>query len=258
MPWRKPARDRPSGGRSRACTSRRGHPPSCRAAAARAARRARNGRSRLSMTPNGHAGTQYPQPLQMSSCTTTVPNSVRNSDPVGQASRQPACVQCLQTSDSISQRIGAGPSVRGRGLAVELQRLALLDERDVAPAVRIQLDPCCRSSRPVHSSPSAGSRLHSLHATSHALQPMQTLVSVKKPTRGCASAADRSTAPCSRRASPRRSATNWASFAPRGRRPGRMSHVSAFTSWMCTFGSSARCVRSFAAPPAVSPRWPQW
>src|SRR3954465_5866584 len=57
------------------------------------------------MTPYGQAGTQYPQPLQMSCCTTTVPNSVRNSAPVGQTSRQPACVQCLQTSDDISQRI---------------------------------------------------------------------------------------------------------------------------------------------------------
>src|SRR4051812_20930995 len=47
---------------------------------------------------------QYPQPLQMSSCTTTVPNSVRNSAPVGQTSRQPACVQCLHTLDIISQR----------------------------------------------------------------------------------------------------------------------------------------------------------
>src|SRR3954465_7102891 len=57
------------------------------------------------MTPYGQAGTQYPQPLQMSPWTTTVPNSVRNSAPVGQTSRQPACVQCLQTSDDISQRI---------------------------------------------------------------------------------------------------------------------------------------------------------
>src|SRR3954471_5200932 len=56
------------------------------------------------MTPYGHAGTQYPQPLQMSSCTTTVPNSVRNSDPVGHTSRQPAWVQCLHTLDIISQR----------------------------------------------------------------------------------------------------------------------------------------------------------
>ena len=47
---------------------------------------------------------QYPQPLQMSSWTTTVPNSVRKIEPVGQPSRQPASVQCLQTSELISQR----------------------------------------------------------------------------------------------------------------------------------------------------------
>src|ERR1700754_3240486 len=40
----------------------------------------------------------------MSSWTTTVPNSVRKSAPVGQTSRQPACVQCLHTLDIISQR----------------------------------------------------------------------------------------------------------------------------------------------------------
>src|SRR3954451_20334191 len=40
----------------------------------------------------------------MSSWTTTVPYSVRNSDPVGQTSRQAASVQCLQTSELISQR----------------------------------------------------------------------------------------------------------------------------------------------------------
>ncbi len=56
------------------------------------------------MTPYGHAGTQYPQPLHTSSCTTTVPNSVRTNAPVGQTSRQAACVQCLQTSEDISQR----------------------------------------------------------------------------------------------------------------------------------------------------------
>ncbi len=31
--------------------------------------------------------------------------------------------------------------------------------------------------------PSSGTSFHSLHATSHALQPMQTLVSVKNPFR---------------------------------------------------------------------------
>src|SRR3954452_22304551 len=63
-----------------------------------------DGSSRLSRTPKGHAGTQYPQPLQTSCWTTTVPYSVRKSAPVGQTSRQPACVQCLQTSEPISQR----------------------------------------------------------------------------------------------------------------------------------------------------------
>ena len=36
----------------------------------------------------------------MSSCTTTVPNSVRKSEPVGQTSRQPACAKACPT-DSI-------------------------------------------------------------------------------------------------------------------------------------------------------------
>ena len=40
----------------------------------------------------------------MSSCTTTVPNSVRTSDPVGHTSRQAADVQCLHTSELISHR----------------------------------------------------------------------------------------------------------------------------------------------------------
>src|SRR4029079_2584876 len=36
---------------------------------------------------------------------------------------------------------------------------------------------------PVNTKPSAGTWFHSLHATSHALQPMHTDVSVKNPTR---------------------------------------------------------------------------
>ena len=56
------------------------------------------------MTPNGQAETQYPQPLQTSSWTTTVPNSVRISAPVGQTSRQADSVQCLHTLLDMSQR----------------------------------------------------------------------------------------------------------------------------------------------------------
>ena len=46
----------------------------------------------------------------MSSWTTTVPYSVRNSDPVGQTSRQAASLQCLQTSELINQRKPASSS----------------------------------------------------------------------------------------------------------------------------------------------------
>src|SRR5919109_1304510 len=56
------------------------------------------------MTPYGQAEMQYPQPLHTSSCTTTVPNSVRNSAPVGHTSRQAARVQCLHTSELMSHR----------------------------------------------------------------------------------------------------------------------------------------------------------
>src|SRR5690625_3512789 len=56
------------------------------------------------MTPKGQPATQVPQPLQMSSWTTTVPYSVRYRAPVGHTSKQPANVQCLHTSELISHR----------------------------------------------------------------------------------------------------------------------------------------------------------
>jgi hypothetical protein len=57
----------------------------------------------LSATPNGQAALQYPQPLQTSDWMSVEPNSVRTIAPVGQASRQEAWAQCLQTSLIISQ-----------------------------------------------------------------------------------------------------------------------------------------------------------
>src|SRR5258707_2936912 len=66
---------------------------------------------RRSITPNGQAATQVPHPLQTSCCTTTVPNSVRNSAPVGHTSRHAASVQCLQTSEDISHRSGSSCSM---------------------------------------------------------------------------------------------------------------------------------------------------
>src|SRR3954468_24292428 len=129
---------------------------------------------RLSSTPNGQAGTQYPQPLQTSSCTTTVPNSVRKSAPVGQTSRHAACVQCLQTSDAISH---PGPSRSGER-TVGVSTKATCRQVSAPSACVLSND------HPVNVSPSSGTAFHSLHATSHALHPMHTLVSVKNPLRG--------------------------------------------------------------------------
>src|SRR3954452_25427785 len=118
----------------------------------------------------------------MSCCTTTVPYSVRKSAPVGQTSRQPACVQCLQTSELISQR-----------------RTSCLPSSSTRAGSCCSTNCTCRQvseprsfvlsyDQPVNSRPSAGIRFHSLHATSQALQPMQIDVSVKKPTRRSVSA----------------------------------------------------------------------
>ena len=47
-------------------------------------------------------------------------------------------------------------------------------------------EPVLSNDMPSRSSPSSGTAFHVLQATSHALQPMQTEVSVKNPTRsGC-------------------------------------------------------------------------
>src|SRR2546421_6996497 len=106
----------------------------------------------------------------MSSCTTTVPYSVRNNAPVGHTSRHAASVQCLHTSLDISHRIGFDCSTNATW------------RHEFAPSVDV-----LSYDSPVQTRPSSGTRFHSLHATSHALQPMQTEVSVKKPMRGLAS-----------------------------------------------------------------------
>src|SRR6266851_5491952 len=85
--------------------------------------------------------------------------------PVGQASRQPACSQCLQTSERKFQPNGFAVSRNLTCLHVALPRLPELSYE-----------------RPVQTRPSSGTSFHSLQATSHALQPMQTVGSVKKPT----------------------------------------------------------------------------
>src|SRR5260370_920104 len=132
------------------------------------------------MTPNGHAGTQYPQPLQTSSWTTTVPNSVRISAPVGHTSRQAASVQCLHTSLDISQRTSSAAAATfvplpGRPIC---SMNATCRQVDAPSRTELSYD------IPVSSSPSSGTEFHSLQATSQALQPMQIEVSVKNPIRG--------------------------------------------------------------------------
>src|SRR3954465_9214249 len=102
----------------------------------------------------------------MSSWTTTVPNSVRMSEPVGQTSRHAACVQCLQTSDDMSHRKPPSSSSTRCGLRFSTNAPC----RHVFAASSVVLS----YERPVQLRPSSGTRFHSLQATSHALHPMQT------------------------------------------------------------------------------------
>src|SRR5579871_2436233 len=87
---------------------------------------------------------------------------------VGQTSRQLACSQCLHTSLIMCQATG------------------LLGDASVR-SMNFTCRQFCASSCPVLSKLSRncgalpGSWFHSLHATSHALQPMHRVVSVKKP-----------------------------------------------------------------------------
>src|SRR5919204_5393670 len=107
----------------------------------------------------------------MSRCTTTVPYSARNSEPVGQTSRHAACVQCLQTSDDISHRSAStspSPSCSGSFCSMNATCRHVL-----APSSEV-----LSYDSPVQTRPSSGTRFHSLQATSQALQPMQTEVSV--------------------------------------------------------------------------------
>ena len=114
---------------------------------------------------------QLRQPLQTEGWMKTLSNSVRMIAPVGQTSMQLAWLQCLQTSDIRSQALPwPATSVWSGTLSISCT---------------------CRqfwaSRLPVLSKPSPkagsfpGSSFHCLQATSQALQPMHTLVSVKNP-----------------------------------------------------------------------------
>src|SRR5262249_29040766 len=127
----------------------------------------------MPITPYGQAATQFRHPLHTSCWMKTVSNSVRMMAPVGQTSMQLACLQCLQTSDIISQAtplpcVATGWSVTCSTKSTWRQfwasRLPVLSKLSARKAGALPW-----------------SWFHSLHATSHALQPMQTLVSVKNP-----------------------------------------------------------------------------
>jgi hypothetical protein len=126
----------------------------------------------MSITLYGQAEMQLRHPLQTSSWMKTVSNSVRMIAPVGQTSMQLACSQCLQTSDISRKALPLPvPIVSSGTLSM------IFTWRQVLPSrfpVLSRLSP--RNPWSV-----AGSWFHCLHATSQALQPMQTLVSVKNP-----------------------------------------------------------------------------
>src|SRR5712691_3872230 len=99
---------------------------------------------------------QLRQPLQTSCWMKTVSNSVLMMAPVGQTCMHEACVQCLQTSDIISQAWPLPTEVAESGTC----------------SMNLTWRQCSSSS---------WRAFHSLQATSQALHPMQMLVSVKKP-----------------------------------------------------------------------------
>src|SRR3954471_24074978 len=166
-----------------------------------------------------------------------------------------------------------GTRIDPRLVAVEAQRRALLDEGDVAPRVRSQLggvvvglaapeQPVLRNQIPFLAGDLAGLAADADRRVGEEAHARLRLLAVRVRPRGgrpgdlghahVGRPSSRSTRGAWRRSSyacSRWPATNWVSLSPRGRRPGRMSQESAFTSWMCTLGSSAMCVRSFAAPP---------
>src|ERR671911_969095 len=93
-------------------------------------------------------------------------------DPVGQTSMQLACWQCLHTSDMIRKALPLpSPIVSSGTLSMNFTW------RQVEPFS----SPVLSRLWPRKPGSFSGSWFHSLHATSQALQPMHTLVSVKNP-----------------------------------------------------------------------------
>src|ERR1043165_8866045 len=95
-------------------------------------------------------------------------------EPVGHASRHPACSQCLQTSEENSH-VRASAALPPRPMRGSLSTNFTCRHVECPSARVLSYD------LPLQRKPSSGTPFHSLHATSHALQPMQSVESVKKP-----------------------------------------------------------------------------
>src|SRR5215469_15705000 len=93
------------------------------------------------------------------------------SEPVGHAFSQGASTQCLQTSLLKSQR--SLPLLSCCSMNCTWRQVVAFSSTVLSYDI------------PVNDWPSDGSSFHCLHATSHALHPMHTEESVKKPTGRC-------------------------------------------------------------------------
>src|SRR5512139_1398052 len=183
------------------------------------------------ITPKGHDGMQYLHPMQTSCWTKTFPRPVRTIAPVGQALRQPASLQCLHESLEKYQRFRERSSLicsmnRTCRQSVALKAPVLSYEFPVKLTATGRFS--AGSKRKWAGSPDRA--FHSLHATWHALHPMQMEVSTNIP---------------------------FAIYAAPPFFPARTLHVKTFPSWIETLGSATRALRLFTTSPWALPCQPQ-
>src|SRR5450759_156381 len=120
-------------------------------------------------TSNGHPVSQYPQPMQLSGFTSTIPLAYCTMAPgAGQASRHPGSAQCMHWSLRMSHI--SPPSTSRSSKRMRFQKPA-------SSVGIVWYVPTCRVE-------SGGRSFHSWHATSQALQPMHVDVSMYLATVG--------------------------------------------------------------------------
>src|SRR5450759_1877636 len=120
-------------------------------------------------TSNGHPVSQYPQPMQLSGFTSTIPLAYCTMAPgAGQASRHPGSAQCMHWSLRMSHI--SPPSTSRSSKRMRFQK----------PASSVGIVWYV----PTWCVDSGGRSFHSWHATSQALQPMQVDVSMYLATVG--------------------------------------------------------------------------